>query len=462
MSLEASIARYAATIQFEQLTPGAVEIALQAITDILGVTIAGAEDPDVGILAGVVESWGGAPQAAVLGRRTRLPAPMAALLNGAASRVLDFDDVADPLGTHPSVALFPALLAIAEQTQPGVSGREFITAFAIGQDLSVRLAEARRETLLQSGRYDLSKVIAATAAAGRLHRLSEEQLRHAMGIAYTSALGEAQCMIDGAPTVSYQQGLVASNAVKAVLLAKAGFGGTVNFLTGRWGYYSAFEPGSDLSKVSGELGERFAGEGGVAFKPYPTCRPNTSAAAVTLALTGGRRYRAEEIETISIRTNQQIYDLVSAPVEQKREPQTIVDARFSIAYNVAVALATGDVFIDDFTEEAIRRPEVIAISRLIHPETAQECEIAELGTHGLIKVEIRLRDGSTLKGQIDYPKGNPRNPMTQDEIQAKFVKCVSRSRKAALAGRTQDILRAIDRLPEQDSPFSSLLGLLCD
>ncbi|SUX83733.1 MmgE/PrpD family protein [Chromobacterium violaceum] len=461
MSLEASIARYAATIQFEQLTPGAVEIALQAITDILGVTIAGAEDPDVAILAGVVESWGGAPQATVLGRRARLPAPMAALLNGAASRVLDFDDVADPLGTHPSVALFPALLAIAEQT-PGVSGREFITAFAIGQDLSVRLAEARRETLLQSGRYDLSKVIAATAAAGRLHRLSEEQLRHAMGIAYTSALGEAQCMIDGAPTVSYQQGLVASNAVKAVLLAKAGFGGTVNFLTGRWGYYSSFEPGSDLSRVSGGLGERFAGEGGVAFKPYPTCRPNTSAAAVTLALTGGRPYRAEEIETISIRTNRQIYDLVSAPVEQKREPQTIVDARFSIAYNVAVALATGDVFIDDFTEEAIRRPDVIAISRLVHPETAAECEIPELGTHGLIKVEIRLRDGSVLQGQIDYPKGNPRNPMSRDEIQAKFVKCVSRSGQTALAGRAQAILRAIDGLPEQDSPFSSVLGLLCD
>lgn len=105
---------------------------------------------------------------------------------------------------------------------------------------------------------------------------------------------------------------------------------------------------------------------------------------------------------------------------------------------------------------------MIAISRLVHPETAAECEIPELGTHGLIKVEIRLRDGSVLQGQIDYPKGNPRNPMSRDEIQAKFVKCVSRSGQTALAGRAQAILRAIDGLPEQDSPFSSLLGLLCD
>ncbi|MBT2866867.1 MmgE/PrpD family protein [Chromobacterium violaceum] len=74
-----------------------------------------------------------------------------------------------------------------------------------------------------------------------------------------------------------------------------------------------------------------------------------------------------------------------------------------------------------------------------------------MDAHGLIKVEIRLRDGSVLQGQIDYPKGNPRNPMSRDEIQAKFVKCVSRSGQTALAGRAQAILRAIDGLPEQDS-----------
>ncbi|WLE59317.1 MmgE/PrpD family protein [Burkholderia plantarii] len=460
MSLESRITEYCDTLAYAAIDPAAIEMATHSLIDILGVTIAGSLDPEAALLADVIGHWGGTPEARVIGRASRLPAPSAALLNGASARTLDFDDVADPLGTHPSVAIVPPLLAVAELRGDTVDRQTFLTAYIAGLDLSLRLSRARRETLLESGRYDLCKVIAATAAAGMLYGLKGERLRAAMGIAYTSALGETQCMVDGAPTVFYQQGLVAANAVRAVVLASHGFTGARDFLTGRWGYYSAFEPGSAVETIDTGLGTEFANIDGLAFKPFPTCRPNTSAAALALELTGGRRLDAAAIEFVEIRTNQQIFDLVSAPVERKQAPTSVVEARFSIAYNVATVLATGDLFIGDFTEQAIRRPEVIALSRKIRPSVDPDCERPELGTHGKIKIAIHLVDGARLSGEVSYAKGNPRNPMSLTELIAKFDRCVAYAGLPHIeANRTAIVDWVLDR-PAHNPAFSQLAALL--
>jgi 2-methylcitrate dehydratase PrpD len=460
LSLEATITRYCDTLEFSSIDPLALDIARHSLIDILGVALAGSRDAGVQLLAGVIEHWGGVPQCPALGRQQSLPAPSAALLNGAAARVLDFDDVADPLGTHPSVAILPPLLAIADLRAGEITHQSFLTAFVAGQDLSLRLSRARKETLLESGRYDLCKVIAATAAAGMLYGLKGEQLSHAMGIAYTSALGETQCMIDGASTVFYQQGLVASNAVRAVILASHGFTGANEFLTGRWGYYSAFEPGSRLETITEGLGTVFANIDGIAFKPYPTCRPNTSAAAVVLELTKGRRFSADEIVRVDVQTNQQIFDLVGAPIERKQSPSSVVDARFSLAYNIATALATGDVFINDFTETAIRRPGILALSRKVHPRTAAECEVPELGTHGKIRIDIELSDRSHLKGEVSYAKGNPKNPMTLDELLVKFRKCIAYAGDERLQSNAGAIVDWILDAEGDNLAYSTLAALL--
>lgn len=460
MTLEARIARYVTDATPKSVGAPAIQIAKLSLIDILGVTLAGSCDPEVKQLADVVEQWGGNGQCRVLGRQSALPAPSAALLNGAASRVFDFDDVVDSLGTHPSVAIFPPLLAMAELIGKPVSGLDFLTAYAVGQDLSVRFGNARRETLLESGRYDLSKVIAATAAAGKLFGLDTQALVNAMGIAYTSALGETQCMIEGASSVFYQQGLVSSHAVKAVLLAASGLNGASQFLTGRWGYYSAFEPGSNLEVIEERLGTDFRNVDHIAFKPYPTCRPNTSAVALARSLAGQQTWRADEIDRIDVRTNQQIRDLVCLPVERKQTPSSVVEARFSIAYNIATALLTGDLFLDDFTEEAIRREDVLAISRKVQSLHDLECEAPNLGAHGRIMIDIHLRDGTHLNGSIDYPRGNPKNPLSPSEIDQKFIKCVKHTQDARLNENAEELLSLMHGFPSDKGAISDLMSLL--
>jgi 2-methylcitrate dehydratase PrpD len=461
MTLESRIAKHVFEATAESVGSSAVHTAHTSLIDILGVTLAGSRDPSVRLLAEMEAGWGGSPggRCRVLGREGTLQAPSAALANGAASRVLDFDDVVDALGTHPSVAIFPPLLAVAELLPRPVSGPEFLTAFAVGQDLSVRLAYARRETLLESGRYDLSKVIAATAAAGKLFGLTQDALMHAMGIAYTSCLGETQCMIDGAPSVFYQQGLVASNAVKAVLLAASGWTGARQFLTGRWGYYSAFEPGSDLGIIEDGLGIEYRNVDHIAYKPYPTCRPNTSALALVNSLARQRTFSAQDVDRVEVRTNQQISDLVCLPIEQKQTPSSVVEARFSIAYSIATMLRTGDLVISDFAEDTIRRDDVLAISRKVQPIHDPSCEDSALGAHGRIKIDIHLADGGHLHGSVDHPKGNPKNPMTSDEIDTKFAKCLQHTENHRLIGNVGPLLSVLHEFPD-GSDINDLLDLL--
>jgi 2-methylcitrate dehydratase PrpD len=423
ISIEDKLTSFVHELTYEDIPSAALNTAHLSILDIFGVTLAGSVRPEIKLLQKVLGQWGGNPSCPVFGTDLRLPPTTAALLNGAAARVLDFDDVVDPLGIHPSVAIFPTLSTIATLRKKNVTTTEFLTATVIGHELITRLAKARKETLLESGRYDLSKVIAATAAAGRLFGLSLRQLRSAMGIAYTSALGEAQCMVDGAPTISYQQGLVASNAIQAVVLASEGFGGAHDFLTGRYGYFNAFEPASNVASLVDGLGSTFASEHDIAFKPYPTCRPNISATSLAINLADNYPVYADEITYIDITTNQQIHDLVCSPVDKKWKPKTPVEARFSMAYTVAVGLHSGDVFIPDYDLSALARKDILSISEKIKFKVEPECEIPELGTHGRIKVSIHYSNGKISNGSIDTPKGNPKNPMKPEELFAKFIRC---------------------------------------
>ncbi len=457
MTVERQLAAYVHDTSYDQITSTAIETARRSTLDILGVTLAGQKRPEIRLLQRVTTRWGGAPDSPVLGAALRLPPPAAALLNGAAARVLDFDDVVDPLGIHPSVAIFPTLVAIAASRAGEVDGRDFLAATAIGQDLCTRLARARKETLLESGRYDLSKVIAAAAAGAKLYGLDEQGILAAMGVAYTSALGETQCMVEGAPTVSYQQGLVASNAVRAVMLSAEGFYGAQRFLTGRYGLFSAFEPGSRIDDVLHDLGRSFAGDQDIAYKLYPTCRPNISAARLAMELAGGRKLRPDDVETIEIRMNQQIFDLVCEPAEKKWRPETPVEARFSMAYTVAVALIGGDILVADYDEAALGRSDVLALGRKVRPLVDPACDIAELGTHGRIAIAILFADGHRRTGAVDKPKGHPSDPLTDEELREKFRKCVAAAYGIAGLERANSLISVVETFDRDQAGLGRLL-----
>src|SRR5215472_17919279 len=211
----------ASSLSFDELPAPVRQIARQCVLDYLGVALAGAQDPLVQILLDETAEAGGSPQASIIGHSERLPALSAALVNGAAAHALDYDDVNMAMPGHPSVAILPGLLALAELK--GSSGREVITAFVAGYEIACRIGSA-----LRPGHYDLGfhstgtiGAFGAAAACARLLGLDAEATAAALGIAGTQAAGLKSQF--GTMCKTFHAGKAAQNGLLAARLAARGF-----------------------------------------------------------------------------------------------------------------------------------------------------------------------------------------------------------------------------------------------
>src|SRR5487761_800449 len=219
--LTRDLAARAAAMREDALPEAMRELARQCVLDTLGVALAGAADPLVRIMLDEIAEAGGAPQASVIGHRARLPALSAALVNGAAGHALDYDDVNMAMPGHPSVAILPALLALAERER--ASGRAVITAFVAGYETACRIGMA-----LRPGHYDLGfhatgtvGCFGAAAACAHLLGLDAEKTAAALGIAGTQAAGLKSQF--GTMCKPFHAGKAAQNGLLAALLARRGF-----------------------------------------------------------------------------------------------------------------------------------------------------------------------------------------------------------------------------------------------
>jgi len=158
--------------------------------------------------------------------------------------------------------------------------------------------------------------------------------------------------------------------------------------------------------------------------------------------------------------NQQIFDLVCAPADQKWRPRTPVEARFGMAYTVAVGLQNGIVFIQDYDEDALSQPEILQLSEKVHPRVDPACEIAELGAHGLIIVNITWADGTRTIGEVAKPKGNPQNPLSQEELEDKFSRCLAYAFPDIEGSQIDRLIQASHSLSDPNFMVRDFLALI--
>ena len=256
---------------FANLPSHTVTATRRDILDTLGATLSGSNAPGVAQVAGLARRWGGPEESSVLVLGGKLPAPQAAMVNATMGHALDFDDTYDRGGQmHPGTSTLAASLAAAESVG-GVSGRDFVLAVTLGLDVSCRLALAAT-TDRGWQRTATFGIFGATAAAGKLLGLNADQLTHALGIAYSQAAGNRQCIVDGALTKRFQAGQAASGAVMAAMLAQDGFTGARDVFGGRYGFFPMYQPeGYDLAAIIDGLGAEYRGDE-LSFKPYPCGR----------------------------------------------------------------------------------------------------------------------------------------------------------------------------------------------
>jgi len=447
-SIEQTIARHIVSTRFEDLPPDAISATKEHILHTVGTVLAGSAAPGVGELIALLQETGGTPESTILGWGIRVPAVNAAMANSTMGHAQDFDNNDDRIAYKTSVCAVPSALAVAER-RGSTSGRELITATCIGIDLGIRMGLAVQPYPAHSQSCELGPFAAAVAVA-KLIGLNEDQTWDALGLALcgVALLG---CSIEGLTySKRFMAGAASRNGTFAALLAAKGFRARQGVFAGSGNFYSgAWRCEADSARLLDGLGTLFEVVN-VGPKPYSSCRYTHGPIDGALALMASNEFAIEDVEQVRVAVGPRDYAMVFGGADglgTKQQPQSIVDAQFSIPYTVAVAMVQRKVFFDDFTASAICRPEILAISRRVVPVVRKDFD-AWPNDVKPCEVEVLTRDGRRHVQRIDYARGNPRNPVPHAEIRANFLACAERTPKKLRRG---DVERARDLIEELET-----------
>jgi 2-methylcitrate dehydratase PrpD len=441
MTLIEQIAAKIVAIRHEELPREAVDWAKAAILDTVGVTLAGAHEDCARI---VERTLGGAHGDCLIFGTDRRTAPLdAALINGTAAHALDFDDVSNSLGGHPSAPILPALFALAD-TQD-CTGAAFVAAYVAGFEIETRIARGVHFHHYEKGWHPTATlgVFGATAACCHLMRLSAAETAQALAIAASFASGIKANF--GTMTKPLHVGHTARNGLFAALLAKGGFTANNAALEHKQGFLMVYngEGNFDAGAILKDWGNPYdVTRPGPAFKQYPCCGSIHPALDALLALRGGHAMPADKIVRIDSWTHPRRLAHTNRP-----DPKSGLDAKFSVQYCLARATLQGQIRLEDFEGNAYDDPTVRTLMTRVHaaPHLQAGTENEEaLGA----EIRVTFDDGAVISKKVSAALGRgPDNPMPQGALAAKFVNCASRALPAASVARLQTMLDSLDTQP---------------
>ncbi|KIC65290.1 MmgE/PrpD family protein [Pseudarthrobacter phenanthrenivorans] len=441
------LAEFAAGIRFADLPHDAVDAAKKSLLDTLGVMLgASGMEPAVRPIIELVADAGGKEEARILGFGGRVPAAAAAFANGTLAHGLDYDSQT-PWGAHPDSSLIPALLALADR-QGNVTGEELITAIAIGQELFIRL----RCNVGWKMDWNLSSVVgiySGVAACGSLLGLSAEQIAHAMGIASLNAGGTMQQIFGtGSNLRGLYAGFIAQNAVNATLLAQNGMLGMEDLFEGEAGIFKVYFHGDyNREKILADLGGTFL-SAGMTYKYWPAVGNAHTYIHAAIELAREHGLKPEEIKEVRVYVGDFAERMVK-PIDERKKPNTIMDAKFSLPFTVALALIKGRMKISDFSTDSLNDPRVLALADKVEPVFDPNFNWNLKLPAG--KVEVTTHDGRRLERDGSAVPGTPERPMTWEELNEKFSDCAHAS-TAHMATETitraQSLIRSLEHCDE--------------
>ena len=414
------------------------------ILDTIGVGLAGAREPGCKEVVDLVKKW--SPNntgSTIIYYRDKVSPPEAAFANSVVMHALDFDDTLDSSAIHAHVSSIPAALAIAEN-KGKVSGKEFITAVILGVDITCRIASAIL-TPLSWIRTATCGSFGAAAAAAKILNGSEKEILNTLGIVYSQTAGNAQCLVDGGLVKRMQPGFSARSAVLSAALASQGITGATNLFMGEYGFFNLYERGKVKEENAVKnLGDHF-GVMDLSIKPYPCCRMTHASIAAALELYNSHHIDVENISEVVVYVSKMVSDMVGGPFTIRANPQ--VDAQFSIPYTIAVALRKGEVFLNDFASDTVKKDsDTLEFTKKIKILIDPEISANDISSANMI---IRTLKGESVSFKVTTLKGSPLQPMTFEECADKFKKCLEYSHRSSLIKNSHIITDFISNLEKK-------------
>jgi 2-methylcitrate dehydratase len=416
-TITARMSRWANGLQFNDITPEAVHQAKRFLLDSFGCALGGYQQHDTAIALSVLGELAGPGPATVIGTGERIDPVSASLANALMIRCMDYNDIywkQDP--SHPS-DIFPAALSCCERA--GSGGKELIVGLVLGHEFEMRFCEAAFPGIRERGWHHATlTAFVSPIVAGRALHLSWEQIQHAIGISASHhctlgavTAGKLTMMKNTVDPMATQAGVLAA------LLAEKGYTGPEHVIEGKEGLAQAFRPEWKLEVLTDALGDswRITQCG---MKAFPTEALTHTPISAVLDLVKNNDLTPQQVTRIQIRSLARAADILSDP--SKYNPRSKETADHSLPYVISAALVDRQVTPAQFTMEKIMDPMVRAQLNKIEVVADPEVEKVFPALQRVI-VRIDTTDGRSFEKQLDYPKGDPRNPLTDAELGEKFA-----------------------------------------
>ncbi len=406
-TLSQRIADHYAAFDYRQVPDATRHAVKRLLLDYLGVALAGSQTGSGQVARRYAGSMGGHAQATLVGDRQRVPAMQAAFANAISSHSVELDDIDVLALFHFSPPVYSTALACAEQK--GASGEDLLAALAAGCEMMERVSKAANASLRNRGYHTTPTcgIFGATVAAAKLLGLSAGQMVSALGLAGAQAGGLME-MYGPSMQKRFNPGPAARNGHTAATMAQLGFTGAATIFEGERGFLAAFTDASQPDALVDGLGQDYRLD--IEFKPYSCARPIHN--AIDCALEIRRRHAPDPARVKSI-------EMARHPdwalYHQNARPRTYHEAQVSLPYSVAVALTDGQALFAQYNDQRLEEPLLRRLSERVR------ITVDDSLPRGVsCRMTLETDDGARYESQVDYPKGSIQNPMSDQELRAKF------------------------------------------
>jgi 2-methylcitrate dehydratase PrpD len=428
-----TLARYIVGARYEDLPANVRKEGTRTLLNWIGVAVGGSHHETVDRAVAALAPFSGPAQASLLGRRERFDIMNAAFLNGVSSHVFDFDDTHLKTIIHPAGPVASAIVALSEYHP--VSGKDFLNALVLGVETECRIGNA-----VYPNHYDIgwhitgtAGVFGAAAAAGKLLGLSEQQMVWALGLAASQPVGLRESF--GSMNKSFNPGRAASNGLFAALLASKNYTSSEGMIEAKRGWANTISTKQDYSQITEGLGQRYEAALNT-YKPFACGIVIHPAIDAAIQLRNENRLTADQIARIDLKVHPLVLELTG-----KKTPQIGLEGKFSVYHSVAVAIIEGAAGEKQYSDRAVRDPQVIAlrdrVNAVVDPSVKPE----------QVDMTITLKDGRTLHKHIEHAIGSVEVPMTDQQLEAKFADLAEAVLPAAQVRKLIETCWQVERLP---------------
>jgi 2-methylcitrate dehydratase PrpD len=442
MNETARLAARIASANYQNIPPNTVEACKQALLDFIGVTVAGMEEPLSRILREDAADQGGHPQASVLATGEKVSVQQAALINGSAGHAHDYDDVQMAMSGHPTVPVAPVVLALAEHQHH--SGADVITAFSAGVDAECIINRFAGPSHYQTGWHNTGTMgtFGAAAAASVLLGLDEQQTARALGIAGTQAAGLKSQF--GTMCKPLHAGHAAATGTQAAALAARGFTSRENILEIEQGFIDTQSSSADSGKFDIAL-QAPAYAQDICFKYHAACYLTHSAIEATANLCASNAFDPHQIKKVTVQVDQGHFKVCNIA-----EPQSGLEAKFSLRFTVAMTLAGIDTSsIDIFTDALTQDPQLIKFRDLVEV-------VAHDTPNPDTIVTVETTDGERYGENFNVAVPMQDLELQREKLERKFRSLVTPRLGAERAEQIVQMCRNLDALDDMSPLFAAL------